>query len=267
MNRAHFAILAAVVAALGLSWLCGNESMVPPVAAMTGATAPARVSSDAFAEWLPVMREGAEVTFARNTSGSVEDPATPTAEIKTLGPLVGDDLEAVIARLQERAHKRFDDLQQMPVSREPGIPFAVLEQAEALCETEESLAAAEALRKGQYFVTAVGKRPPGAPNAGLVQTTAKQNGKMVLVSIVMPFTEYPRFADAYSYRREMYFRYPASAMDYWNSQDAEWRRQAAARAAATKSASGTAADRAWRRQYAPNGTVVDPVTNLMSLVR
>ncbi|MCA8954136.1 MAG: hypothetical protein KDE27_31805 [Planctomycetes bacterium] len=226
-----------------------------------------RVDSDRFDDWLPALREGADVTFSgRSTADDELTPPTPIRATATLGPLVGEDLESCVRTMERISRRQFEELQALPPVAEPGTSYELLQQAYLLCGGEEYLAAARALRDGDYFVTAPGPLPPGPPNAGIVQTTARQNGQPVIVSIILPHDKHRRFADAYHYKRDLWLAYPAHAVDQWNRQSEAWRRAGADRLAHSVPRTDTDADREWRRRYAPGGTVVDPQTALLSLV-
>lgn len=228
---------------------------------------PDRVDSESFDRWLPALREGAAVTFS-DGSGEAEGvpgPARPIARLETLGPLEGRDFDVCVETMERISRRRFEDLHELPPVTEPGVPYELLHQAELLCAAEEYLAAARGLRDGDYFVTPPGKLPPPPPGAGIVQTTARQNGRRVIVSIILPFDKHRRFADAYHYKRDIWLNYPAHAVDHWNRQEDSWRRAAAERVARTARRQVARDDALWRRRFAPGGTFVDPDTKMLAL--
>ncbi|MCR9247246.1 MAG: hypothetical protein NXI31_19610 [bacterium] len=267
------AVCVVVIAYAGLHLLfasLGGGRALPltefEVAAVETTARTERVDSARFDAWLPNLREGADVTFSgkREDADEFVEPKAITS-VSTLGPLPTAEIDMLVRHFDSISQVRFKGLHDLPASGEPGITYEVLREAELLCSAEEYRAAAEALRAGDYFVTPPGQRPPGPPDAGIVQTTARKDGKRCTVSVVMPFEKYKCFADAYRYRREIWLNYPAHAVTRWNQQSEKWRRQAMTRLAAARAERGGREQREWRKRWGPNGTVVDEETALMSL--
>lgn len=240
----------------------------PPLPAPPGGGA---VPGTAFASWVPALREGAEVQFAERvtvtpTTGQATAgaPAKPLANAKTLGPLSERGLRKGLAMFQGLADQRFAALGAARPAA--GSSYALLLEAEALFDAEEALAAAAALRAGSYFTTAPGPLPPAPPDCGCVQYTSSGDGKPVVVTVLMPFADYPRLGDAYRYRAEVKANHPAAAVEAFNAMDEAWRRAAVSRWRTIMDTQRIdREDQAFQRQWFPVGVRVDAEAALLSL--
>ncbi|MCA8974581.1 MAG: hypothetical protein KDC98_07650 [Planctomycetes bacterium] len=264
-----FRLVLASAAGLGAAaWLTSFGNDLAASSRSDSGAQLARIESGSFDEWLPALNRGVEVTFSGRQTGAAEDldviPGTLISKIKTLGPLEGEDLERCIARMEAVSNSRFEALHARPAAASDSA-FEMLEQAELLCAGEEYLAAADALRQGYYFTTAMGQLPPPPPGAGILRTEALKNGERVVISVILPHDEYVRFADAFQYKSELWMFYPGQAVSYWNEQDAAWRKTATERVLRLQKGPSSAEDKQWRRRYAPGGTVLDAETGLLSL--
>jgi hypothetical protein len=218
------------------------------------------VDSVRFEDWVPVLREGAEVTFSQRTQREGQEPGqpAPVGQQTTLGPLDEEERRGAVKMLEDLAQCRFEKLHALPVITTPGACHELVVQAGLLADAEEAAAAADALANGSYFTTPLGPLPPAPPDAGIVQFQAKKGGTPVVVSVIVPWAKYARYADAWRYRLEVAAHHAEYVVAEFNNQDLAWRQEAIARREANEALPQKSREyRAFRARWFPRGVHVD----------
>lgn len=261
MTLPRLLVLVAAGAGLCLSVLFvlrREDSVVAPV----GAAVAPQVESRRFEDWVPLLREGTEVTFSTRTASTDANappgPATAVGQQTTLGPLDPAQLQQSVRMLEGLAQGRFEKLHALPPVTTPGACHELVVQAELLADAEEAAAAADALAHGSYFTTRPGALPPGPPEAGLVQFAAKKGEAFVNVSVIIPWTRYPRFAEAWHYKLEVAANFPEYVVGEFNKKELAWRQAAIERYETTELVrQKTTEYMAFRARWFPRGVRID----------
>ena len=259
-------LLAAAAAGLCLAISLALAAPADPEV-VSAAGRPAKpVDSVRFEDWVPVLREGVEVTFSRCSERDGAEPGAraPVHQQTTLGPLDEQEKAEAQKMLEGLARCRFEQLHALPAITTPGACHELVVQAALLADAEEADAAADALANGSYFTTPPGPLPPAPPAAGIVQFQADKGGAPVNVSVIVPWAKYPRYADAWRYKLEVAAHYAEYVVAEFNAKDLAWRQEAIARREANEALPQKSKEyRAFRARWFPRGVRVDAQNALL----